>query len=160
MINKRLTQKNLLRCILLFFCLSLSSFSFTADQAFDESLTDTYSTRFWNSFNNDIASGNLEKYLSHWDENAERITPTVHARGIDEIRATYLRYLDVYTDFRQTELRRVIDRNVSISELITEAKHKVSGEIISLPNVAIVEFNDLGKVIRARVYLDTRKFSP
>ncbi len=160
MMKNRFIQKNLMRCIVLFLCTGLQGFSLSADEAFDEALTEAYATAFWDSFNTDIAAGNLEKYLSHWDENAERITPSVHARGIDEIRATYLRYLEVYTDFKQREIRRVIDGNVSISELITEATHKTSGEMLSLPNVAIVEFNELGKVTRARVYLDTRKFGP
>jgi len=125
-----------------------------------ESRTDAYATAFWNSFNTDLSTGALEVYLSHWDENAERITPTIHAKGIKEIRATYQSYLNAYSDFHQTELRRMIDGNVVISELLTRATDKLSGDILSLPNVAIVEFNGVGKVIRARVYMDTRKFNP
>lgn len=136
-----------------------SSFGHAAD-AIDESRTDEYATAFWNSFNTDLSAGALEVYLSHWDENAERITPTVHAKGINEIRATYQSYLNAYSDFHQTELRRVIDGNVVISELLTRARDKVSGALLSLPNVAIVEFNEAGKVIRARVYMDTRNFNP
>jgi limonene-1,2-epoxide hydrolase len=131
-----------------------------AESAIDETKTNKYVTAFWNSFNNDLSNGALEKYLSHWDENAERITPTVHAKGIKEIRATYKSYLAAYSDFHQEEIRRVIDGNVVVSELVTTARNKASGEMMSLPNVAIVELNEKGKVIRARVYLDTRKFNP
>ena len=131
-----------------------------AEGAIDEAKTNEYVTAFWKSFNNDLSNGALEKYLTHWDENAERITPTVHAKGIEEIRATYKSYLAAYSDFHQQEIRRVIDGNVVVSELITTARHKASGEMMSLPNVAIVELNDKGKVIRARVYLDTGKFNP
>lgn len=147
--------KSLLLSALLF----TSSFVHGGD-AVIESRTDGYATAFWNSFNTDLSAGALEVYLSHWDENAERITPTVHAKGINEIRATYQSYLNAYSDFHQTELRRMIDGNVVVSELLTRARDKVSGALMSLPNVAIVEFNEAGKVIRARVYMDTRKFNP
>ena len=131
-----------------------------AEDTIDEARTNEYATAFWNSFNNDLANGALEKYLTHWDENAERITPTVHARGFEEIRATYKSYLAAYSDFHQQEIRRIVDGNISISELITTAKNRATGEMMTLPNVAIVELNDKGKVIRARVYLDTGKFNP
>jgi ketosteroid isomerase-like protein len=131
-----------------------------ATETMDEERTNDYATAFWNSFNTDLSAGNLEVYLDHWDENAERITPTVHAKGKMEIRATYESYLAAYSDFHQTELRRIVDGNVVVSELLTRARDKVSGAVLSLPNVAIVEFNEAGKVIRARVYLDTRKFNP
>ncbi len=131
-----------------------------AESAIDEAKTNEYVSAFWNSFNNDLSNGALEKYLSHWDKNAERITPTVHAKGIKEIRATYKSYLAAYSDFHQEEIRRIVDGNVVVSELITTARNKASGEMMSLPNVAIVELNEKGKVIRARVYLDTRKFNP
>lgn len=133
--------------------------SLAADET-EESLTNGYATAFWNSFNNDLAAGELETYLAHWDENAERITPTLHARGIDAIRATYKSYLAAYDDFHQTELRRLVDGNVVVSELLTRARDKKTGAVLSLPNVAILEFNDRGKVSRARVYLDTGKFNP
>ncbi len=126
----------------------------------DEERTNEYASAFWNSFNKDLSSGALEVYLKHWDDNAERITPTVHAKGIKAIRAVYENYLATYSDFHQQEIRRIVDGNVVVSELVTTARNKASGEILSLPNVAIVEFNDGGKVSRARVYLDTRKFNP
>ena len=49
-----------------------------------------FADAFWDSFNNDLAKGALDVYLENWDKQAERITPTVHARGIDEIRAADL----------------------------------------------------------------------
>lgn len=130
-----------------------------ADQT-QENMTNQYATAFWNSFNTELSAGNLEVYLRHWDKNAERITPTVHAKGIEEIRATYQKYLDAFSDFQQTELRRIVDGNVVVSELLTNARNKATGKLLSLPNVAIVEFNDQGKVMRARVYLDSCKFNP
>jgi hypothetical protein len=126
----------------------------------DADMANRYATAFWNSFNNDLSAGALDVYLKHWDENAERITPTVHAKGIKEIRATYESYLAAFSDFHQEEIRRIVDGNVVVSELITTARNRASGEMLTLPNVAIVELNNNGKVIRARVYLDTRKFNP
>lgn len=146
----------------LFFSLvlfSLNSPVLAADETL-ENKTNEYATAFWNSFNTELSAGKLETYLAYWDVNAERITPTVHAKGIKEIRATYQSYLDAFSDFQQTEIRRIIDSNVVVSELLTTARNKVTGEFLSLPNVAIVEFNNQGKVIRARVYLDSRKFNP
>lgn len=123
-----------------------------------QSRMDTYADTFWNSFNTHLAKGALEEYLENWDPSAERITPTVHARGIDEIRAIYESYLQTYSDLNQTEIRRVVEGNLVISELITEAKRRSDDSVLSLPNVALVEFNEAGKVIRARVYMDTREF--
>lgn len=131
-----------------------------AEEKMDETITNGYASAFWDSFNNDLASGNLEHYLSHWDDNADRITPTAHAKGIKAIRATYEHYLATYSDFHQTELRRVTEGNVVVSELLTKARNKKTGEELSLPNVAILEFSSMGKVVRARVYLDTAKFNP
>ena len=126
----------------------------------DERKTNEYATAFWDSFNNDLSNGKLDEYLSHWDEKAERITPTVHARGIEEIRATYESYLAAFSDFHQLETRRIVDGNVIVSELITTARDNATGKVLRLPNVAIVEVNEKGKVTRARVYLDTGKFNP
>ena len=123
-----------------------------------ENPVEQFADRFWNSFNQHLAKGALDVYLDNWDEQAERITPTVHARGIEEIRATYEGYLQTYSDLNQTEVRRVVDGNLVISELVTEAKRKSDGSVLSLPNIALVEFNQTGKVIRARVYMDTREF--
>jgi ketosteroid isomerase-like protein len=123
-----------------------------------ENEVEQFADRFWDSFNQHLAKGALDVYLENWDERAERITPTVHARGIDEIRATYEGYLQTYSDLNQTEVRRVVDGNLVVSELLTDAKRKSDGSVLSLPNVAIVEFNEKGKVIRARVYMDTREF--
>ena len=126
----------------------------------DETLTNERVSAFWKSFNNDLSSGRMEVYLSHWAKDAERITPSIHARGIDEIRATYENYLSAFSDFHQLELRRVVDGNVAVSELLTTAKNRKTGKVLTLPNVAIIELNDEGKVKRARVYLDTAKFDP
>ena len=145
--------------ILLFASLfSFSCASFASGPA--KNVVDQQASAFWDSFNNDLAKGDLETYLKHWDENAERITPTVHARGIDEIRAVYRGYLEAYSDFHQQEVRRIIDGQTIVSELVTTATNRASGERMTLPNVAIVELNEDGKVIRARVYLDTRIFNP
>ena len=119
---------------------------------------EAYADAFWDSFNTYLAKGALDVYLESWDERAERITPTAHARGIEEIRATYESYLKTYSDLNQTEVRRVVDGNLVVSELMTEAKRRSDGSVLALPNVAMVEFNDAGKVVRARVYMDTSEF--
>ncbi len=142
-------------CILLFCSSRLYS-----EEAIDESRTHQYATNFWNSFNTELSPDTLELYLNNWDDNAERITPTAHAKGKQAIREVYEKYLAAYSDFHQEEIRRIVDGNIVVSELLTTARNKASGISLSLPNVAIVEFNEKGKVIRARVYLDTRKFSP
>ena len=131
-----------------------------AGDAIDEEKINTYASAFWNSFNQDLSSGELETYLEHWADNAERITPSRHDKGKAAIRVTYRNYLNTYDDFHQEELRRVTEGNTVVSELLTRARHKVTGDLLSLPNVAILEFNEEGKVRRARVYLDTRKFNP
>jgi len=126
----------------------------------DEDKINAHVSAFWNSFNTDLSAGELDTYLSHWDENAERITPTVHAKGMKEIRATYESYLTAFSDFHQTELRRIVEGNIVVCELVTRAKNRKTGVSLSLPNVAILEINEKGKVMRARVYLDTAKFNP
>jgi len=148
-----------LLAVLLSIQLVLFSSTLWADNV-DEEKINNYVSAFWNSFNTDLSAGALDSYLSHWDENAERITPTVHAKGMKEIRATYESYLLAFSDFHQTELRRVVEGNVVVSELMTRAKNRKTGVTLSLPNVAILEINEKGKVMRARVYLDTAKFNP
>ena len=143
---------------LLFFSLLFFSIFSYAENAEQQSRTDIFATTFWNSFNGDLSSGRLEKYLTLWHENAERITPTIHAKGIEEIRATYQSYLSNFSDFHQTEIRRITQDNIAVSELITRATNIKTGEELTLPNVAIVEFDESGKVIRARVYYDTGLF--
>ena len=150
-----------IRIPLLAILLSIQLFSSTlwADNV-DEEKINNYVSAFWNSFNTDLSSGALDTYLSHWDEDAERVTPTVHAKGMKEIRATYESYLAAFSDFHQTELRRVVEGNVVVSELMTRAKNRKTGVTLLLPNVAILEINEKGKVVRAKVYLDTAKFNP
>ena len=139
--------------------LLFTSSTLYSEETINESLTEQYATNFWNSFNTELSPDTLELYLSNWDENAERITPTLHAVGKQAIRETYESYLSAYSEFHQTELRRIVDGNIVVSELMTTAREKESGVSLSIPNVAIVEFNNKGKVVRARVYFDTKKFA-
>ena len=80
----------------------------------------------------------------------------VNANGTSEIRALYDSIVDNYSGRTHTSTDTVIEGNQASVELITVGIHRETGNQVTIPNVALLTFNESGKVSKAHVYLDMK----
>ncbi len=113
-------------------------------------------TAFFHSFNEDLMRGDMDAWMENWAQQAERITPMGNAKGKTQIRQLYISLNQRYEAMVQEITGTIIEgRNASV-ELRTVGIHKDTGIKVSMPNVAVLAFNEQGKVISAHVYLDMK----
>ena len=113
-------------------------------------------TAFFQSFNEDLMRGDMDAWMENWADQAERITPMGNAKGKAQIRQLYISLSQRYEDMVQEITGTIIEgRNASV-ELNTVGVHRETGIKVSMPNVAVLTFNEQGKVTSAHVYLDMK----
>ena len=113
-------------------------------------------TAFFQSFNEDLMRGDMDAWMENWAEQAERITPMGNAKGKAQIRQLYISLSQRYEAMVQEITGTIIEgRNASV-ELNTVGVHRETGIKVSMPNVAVLTFNEQGKVTSAHVYLDMK----
>ena len=113
-------------------------------------------TAFFQSFNEDLMRGDMDAWMENWADQAERITPMGNAKGKAQIRQLYISLSQRYEDMVQEITGTIIEgRNASV-ELNTVGVHRETGIKVSMPNVAVLKFNEQGKVTSAHVYLDMK----
>ncbi len=112
---------------------------------------------FLESFNRDLAGGDVEAWLSHWADDAVRASSTQTWNGKGEIRSAYIQVLQVWSDPQLTgERRRVIQGNTMAWEGEFAATFEQNGRPVRVPIAIFLAFNGAGQVQSARLYLDTR----
>lgn len=118
--------------------------------------TNQWVTAFFDSFNEDLSQGNLDDWMDNWSEEAERITPMGNAKGKAQIRELYVSLNERYEGMVQTIVGTIIEGRRASVELHTVGIHKATGIEVTMPNVAVLTFNEQGKVTSAHVYLDMK----
>ena len=113
-------------------------------------------TAFFQSFNEDLMRGNMDAWMENWAEQAERITPMGNAKGKAQIRQLYVSLNQRYEAMVQEITGTIIEGHNASVELHTVGIHRETGIKVSMPNVAVLAFNEQGKVISAHVYLDMK----
>ncbi|MEE8555181.1 MAG: nuclear transport factor 2 family protein [bacterium] len=112
---------------------------------------------FLESFNRDLAGGDVEAWLSHWADDAVRASSTQTWNGKGQIRSAYVEVLRTWSDPRLTgERRRVIQGNTVAWEGEFAATFEQNGRPVRVPIAIFLAFNGAGRVQSARFYLDTR----
>ena len=120
------------------------------------SQTNQWVTAFFHSFNADLMQGDLDAWMDHWADDAERMTPMGNAKGKAAIRELYVRLSQNYEGMVQRVVGTIIEGNNASVELDTRGIHRATGIEVSMPNVAVLTFNEQGKVTSAHVYLDMK----
>lgn len=113
-------------------------------------------TAFFESFNRDLNRGDMDAWMENWAAGAERITSMGNARGRAEIRALYADLMGRYEHLEHRILDRIIEGNRASVELMTTGVHRATGREVRIPNVAVLTFDDEGRVSSAHVYLDRK----
>lgn len=112
---------------------------------------------FLESFNRDLAGGDVEAWLSHWADDAVRASSTQTWNGKGQIRSAYVEVLRTWSDPQLTgERRRVIQGNTVAWEGEFAATFEQNGRPVRVPIAIFLAFNGAGQVQSARFYLDTR----
>ena len=99
---------------------------------------------------------NLDRWMENWADNAERITPTGNASGKAEIRLLCEDLQARYRDMSMKIVGLIAEGNRASVELETRGVHKATGVEVIMPNVAVLRFDQEGKVESAHVYLDMK----
>ena len=111
---------------------------------------------FFDSFNQHMNPDNLDRWMANWADNAERITPMGNARGKAEIRRLYEDLQSRYRDMSMEIVGLIAQGNRASVELETRGVHIATGVEVVMPNVAVLRFDQSGKVASAHVYLDMK----
>ena len=121
-----------------------------------EQLTAKRASAFFASFNENMSPAGLDRWMTNWAEDATRLTPMGNAHGKAEIRKLYEALQGRYTEMRMEIVGLIVQGSRASVQLDTRGVYKATGRTVTMPNVAIVEFNDAGKVKRAQVYMDMK----
>lgn len=119
-----------------------------------EEQTSRWATAFFESFNQHMNPGSLDRWMENWADNAERRTPMGNAKGRVEIRRLYESLQVRYRDMHMEIVGLIVQGNRASVELETRGIHRETGREVAMPNVALLKFNPAGEVVSAHVYLD------
>lgn len=114
--------------------------------------------RFFATFNDASARGDLDAIAALFALDAQRTSPVGNQSGRLEVRAHYERMAKGFSGLKLTPQRLIVDGNTTVCECIGTIVHKSSGKRVKLPLAIAVTFNSEGQATHFREYYDTGDF--
>ena len=110
-------------------------------------------TGYINAYNSSFASGNPDRWVDVFAEDAElKFNHELTLRGKAAIRGWAEDQIRGGWSKRYTERTRIVQGNVAVQEMIYHGLHR--GKRVEVSQVVVLKFNESGKVMRARYYVD------
>jgi ketosteroid isomerase-like protein len=140
--------RQFLCCLIL--TIGCTAFAFAAD-------TDAWLTHFVETLNagmppHDNAGAIADLYAPNAVHHSVNVGPP--QRGRAQLEAFFASFKDRWLDWTHVEKYRVVQGNRAVWEGTGQGHDRATGMPIKLPLVFILEFNDGGKVLEERVYVD------